>query len=69
MIREEEILSGFSKGASVYHINCPVCKEKITPRFTVYSEYKTDYLNGRDGTKVALMSPISLYKEYINIVE
>lgn len=39
------------------------------PEFTVYSEYKTDYLKGREGVKVTLLSPIILYKEYINLVE
>jgi hypothetical protein len=68
-LREEEILSGFSKGASVYVITCPLCKERFVPKFTVFSEYKTDYLQGKDGMKVTLLSPITLYKEYINIVE
>lgn len=53
----------------MYVIVCPICKERFVPKFTVYSEYKTDYLNGREGMKVTLLSPITLYKEYINIVE
>ena len=35
----------------------------------VYSEYKTDYLKGREGVSIQLLSPVTLYKEYINIVE
>lgn len=50
-------------------IKCPVCKESFVPKFTVYSEYKTDYLRGREGVSVTLLSPITLYKEYINLVE
>jgi len=35
----------------------------------VYSEYKTDYLKGREGVSITMLSPIILYKEYINIIE
>ena len=32
----------------------------------VYSEYKTPYVNGRDGLPMQLLPPIALYKEFIN---
>ena len=68
-MKEEEILSGFSKNLSAYIIKCPICKENFVPKFKVYSEHKTDYLKGKDGMSVQLLSPVSLYKEYVNIVE
>lgn len=68
-LKEEEILSGFAKSTSMYTIKCPICKDSYVPKFTVYSEYKTDYLKGRDGMTITLLSPVTLYKEYINIVE
>ena len=51
-LKEEEILSGFSKNLSAYVIKCPICKENYVPKFMVYSEYKTDYLKGRDGMSI-----------------
>jgi len=51
-LREEEILSGFSKNLSAYVIRCPLCKENYVPKFIIYSEYKTDYLKGRDGMSI-----------------
>lgn len=45
-------MSGFSKNLSSYVIKCPMCKENFVPKFTVYSEYKTDYLKGREGMSV-----------------
>lgn len=68
-LKEEEILSGFSKNLSAYVIRCPICKECFVPKFKVYSEHKTEYLKGRDGMSMQLLSPVILYKEYINIVE
>lgn len=50
-------------------IRCPICKESYVPKFTVYSEHKTDYIKGKDGMSIQLLSPVILYKEYINIVE
>jgi hypothetical protein len=50
-------------------INCPLCREKFVAKFTVYPEYKTDYLQVREGMKMILLSFITLYNEYINIVE
>ncbi len=53
----------------MYTIKCPICNNQYVPKFNVYSEYKTDYLRGRDGMSISLLSPVTLYKEYINIVE
>ena len=68
-LKEEEILSSFSKNLSAYAIKCPLCKENDVPKFKVYSEHKTDYIRGKEGQRVQLLSPVTLYKEYINIVE
>ena len=68
-LKEEEIFSGFMKNLSSYVIRCPICKECFVPKFFVYSEYKTDYLKGKDGMSVQLLSPVIVYKEYINLVE
>ena len=46
-----------------------MCKENFVPKFNVYSEHKTDWLKGRDGMSIQMLSPVTLYKEYINIVE
>jgi len=50
-------------------IKCPICKENYVPKFNVYSEYKTDFLKGREGMSIQMLSPVTLYKEYINLVE
>jgi uncharacterized protein (DUF39 family) len=68
-LREEELFSGFTKSLNQYTIKCPACKSMFVPKLMVYSEYKTDYLKGREGVSVTLLSPIILYKEYINIIE
>lgn len=68
-MKEEELLSGFTKNLSSYVVKCPMCKGNFVPRFTVYSEYKTDYLKGREGLSIQMLSPVTLYKEYINIIE
>jgi hypothetical protein len=68
-LKEEEILSGFSKNLSAYVIKCPLCQNSNVPKFNIYSEYKTDYLKGREGIKITFLSPVTLYKEYINLVE
>lgn len=51
-LKEEELMSGFTKNLSAYVVTCPICKKSFVPRFTVFSEYKTDYLKGRDGLGV-----------------
>lgn len=68
-LKEEEILSCFSKNLSAYAVRCPLCKENFVPKFKVYSEIKSEYLKGKEGMSVQLLSPVTLYKEYINIVE
>ena len=40
------------KNLSSYTVICPICKGKYVPRFMVYSEYKTEYLKGKDGLSV-----------------
>lgn len=50
-------------------IKCPICKERFVPKLNVYSEYKTDYLKGREGMQIQMLSPVILYKEFVNIVE
>jgi hypothetical protein len=32
----------------------------------LYSEYRTDYINGRDGLTLQLLPPAALYKEFLN---
>lgn len=39
------------------------------PRFTIFSEYKTEYLKGREGISIQMLSPVTLYKEYVNMIE
>lgn len=68
-LKEEEVLSCFSKNLSAYTIRCPLCKDSFVPKFKVFSEAKTDQLKGKEGMSVQLLSPVTLYKEYINIVE
>ena len=68
-LREEDILSGFGKNLSAYVIRCPLCKDNFVPKFWVYSEYKTDYLKGREGMSIQLLSPVTLYKEYVNVLD
>ena len=32
----------------------------------MYSEYKTAFINGREGLTIQLLPPVALYKEFIN---
>ena len=32
----------------------------------MYSEYKTPFINGREGLTMQLLPPVALYKEFIN---
>lgn len=52
LLKEEEILSSFSKNLSAYIIKCPVCQQNYVPKFGVYSEHKNDYVKGRDGMRI-----------------
>jgi hypothetical protein len=37
------------------------------PKFSIYSENETTYLkHGREGTTLPLLSPVVLYKEFLN---
>ena len=65
-MKEEEILSCFHKDQSDYTIKCPYCQKLFVPKFMVYSEYKTAFVNGKDGVPMQLLPPIALYKEFIN---
>ena len=48
---------------------CPICKNCFVPKFTIYSEYSTQYLKeGREGLTMQLLSPVVLYKELINVL-
>ena len=38
------------------------------PKFTIYCEQDNAYLNGRKGTTISLLPPITLYKEFFNIL-
>lgn len=39
------------------------------PKFTIYAEQESPYLpKGRDGENVSLLPPITLYKEFFNIL-
>jgi hypothetical protein len=38
----------------------------FVPKVTLYSEYKTDFINGREGLTLQLLPPVALYKEFLN---
>lgn len=38
----------------------------FVPKVTLYSEYKTSYISGRDGLTLQLLPPVALYKEFLN---
>ena len=68
-LREEELLSGFEKNLSNYTVKCPVCKKPFVPKFSIYAEQESPYLpKGRQGEAVSLLPPITLYKEFFNIL-
>ena len=67
-MREEELFSGFQKSLSNYTVKCPICKSQFVPKFTIYCEQDNAYLNGRKGTNISLLPPITLYKEFFNIL-
>ena len=67
-LREEEIFSGFSKNTSSYTVKCPLCKAMFRPKFTIYCEHENSFLNGRNGHIVLLLPPVTLYKEFFNIM-
>ena len=59
-------MTGFQKNQSEYTICCPICSANFVPKFTVYSEYDTPYLSGRQGFTLPLLSPVVLHKEFVN---
>jgi len=61
-------MTGFQKNLSNYTCKCPVCKEMFVPKFKIHSENDTPYLQGRKGETVSLLPPVTLYKEFINII-
>jgi hypothetical protein len=68
-LREEEILSGLGKNKSKYTITCPICKGEFVPKITLYSENVSEYVNGKVGTTISMLPPVTLYKELLNIFE
>jgi hypothetical protein len=55
------------KNQSEYIIKCPICKAAYVPKFMIYTERKSKILHeGRDGLCMQLLSPVVLYKEFIN---
>mmetsp|Transcript_38156 Transcript_38156/g.58197 ORF Transcript_38156/g.58197 Transcript_38156/m.58197 type:complete len:88 (-) Transcript_38156:987-1250(-) len=38
------------------------------PKFTIYCEQDNAYLKGRNGHVVLLLPPVTLYKEFFNIM-
>ena len=65
-LKEEELLSGLQKNNSDYTSKCPYCLVPFVPKVTLYSEYKTDFINGREGLTLQLLPPVPLYKEFLN---
>lgn len=49
-------------------MKCPICKEFFVPKFTIYSEQENIYIQGRKGQVISLLPPITLYKEFFNII-
>ena len=68
MLREEEILTGFQKDLNNYTVKCPKCQQCFVPKFTIYSEQDNVYINGKKGQKINLLPPITLYKQFFNLV-
>jgi hypothetical protein len=54
---------------SNYTVKCPICKGQFIPKFVIYSELENNsYLNGRKGLTIKLLPPVTLYKEFFNII-
>lgn len=70
VLKEEEIISLFSRNMNEYDIQCPQCNSKFKPTFTVYSEFSGIYgLKGRQGKPYIFLSPLNLYKEFTNLIK
>jgi len=67
-LREEEILTGFKKDINDYTVLCPKCNQPFVPKFTIYSEQENMFIPGKTGTKINLLPPITLYKQFFNLV-
>ena len=67
-LREEEILTGFKKDYDDYTVHCPKCKQPFVPKFTIYTEQDNTFIPGKKGTKLNLLSPITLYKQFYNLI-
>jgi hypothetical protein len=67
-LREEEIFSGFQKNLSNHTVKCPICSECFVPKFSIYSEQENAYVKGRKGQTISLLPPVTLYKEFFNII-
>ena len=67
-LREEELFTGFQKNSSNYTVKCPYCKAMFRPKFKIYSEAESKFVNGRQGKVMMLLPPVTLYKEFYNIV-
>jgi len=65
-LREEELFSLFTQDQSDYVVKCPHCQQQFVPKFLVQSEYRTPFVNGREGVSMHLLPPCALYKEFIN---
>ena len=65
-LKEEELLSGLQKNNSDYTVKCPQCSCSFVPKFTLYSEYTSDFISGREGLTLQLLPPVALYKEFLN---
>ena len=51
------------------YVSCSICKKEFVPKITLYSEHITEFINGKQGTTVNMLPPVTLYKELLNIFE
>jgi len=40
----------------------------FVPKFTIYSEHENSFVQGRKGEVISMLPPLTLYKEFINII-
>ena len=68
-LREEELFTGFQKNLSTYTVKCPICSKEFVPKFSVHSEHQDSaYLKDIKDKPVQLLPPVTLYKEFFNII-
>lgn len=65
-LREEELFSLFTQDQSDYTIKCPFCAQCFVPKLLLQSEFRTPYIDGRQGLDLHLLPPVALYKEFMN---